>query len=90
VKVITRENRFTETLLTSGHETSIKIQTDDILKPTLQVIGIKVLNDVRKRVAMEKKSLELEQYSVSKPRNDNIVKHYVYCCYLRKYSDFCA
>ena len=76
VKVITRENRFTETLLTSGHETSIKIQTDDILKPTLQVIGIKVLNDVRKRVAMEKKSLELEQYSVSKPRNDNIVKHY--------------
>jgi hypothetical protein len=34
------------------------------------------LNDVRKRVAMEKKSLELEQYSVSKPRNDNIVKHY--------------
>jgi hypothetical protein len=39
-------------------------------------IFFKVLNGVRKRVAMENKSLELEQYSVSKPRNDNIVKHY--------------
>ena len=76
MKAIARENRFTETLLTSGHQTFIKFQTDDVLKPTLQVIGIKVLNDVRKRVAMENKSLELEQYSVSKPRNDNIVKHY--------------
>jgi len=76
VKTITRENRFTATLLTSGRQTSIKIQTDDALKPTRQAIGIKVLNGVRKRVAMENKSLELKQYSVSKPRNDNIVQHY--------------
>lgn len=76
VKAVTRENRFTETLITSGHQTSIKIQTDDVLKPTRQVIGMKVLNGVRKRVAMENNSPELEQYSVIKPRNDIIVKHY--------------
>ena len=29
VKAVTRENRFTETLIASGHQTSIKIQTDD-------------------------------------------------------------
>lgn len=34
VKAITRENRFTEILSTSGHQTSKKSQTDDVLKST--------------------------------------------------------
>lgn len=75
VKAITRENRFTEILSTSGHQTSKKSQTDDVLKSTRQVIGIKIVNGVRKSVTLNNNLLELEQYSVTIPRNNNIVKN---------------